>query len=123
MGTVIIKAVEAVGIGGGDYIVHQIQRGVAASQNLIGGAAQNIGKILSGAAQAQNLTVVSGIHTVADETAVIEHGQHIADNVQLLTAGLATGHVQLETESLEGFILISEPGKLTAELFFACSSI
>ena len=82
--------------------MHQSQSGVAADEGLLGLAAQHIGPVFPGAPKSCQVAVVSGI--VAVEDAVIgigQNGQNIADGVKLQLAGLAAGHIQIQTLALQ----------------------
>ena len=89
--------VEAVSIGLGDRVVHQLQGCAAADDALFGPAVENNGKELSRALQAGKLAVVSRVDAAVDAVARGgEHRENIADHIELLGTRLAAGHIQLE---------------------------
>ena len=57
---------QAVGVGPGDNIKHQIQAGHAAHKNIFGLAVQNLRPVPLGAGQTGQFTVIPGVHAVGD---------------------------------------------------------
>ena len=102
---------QTVGVGLGDCVVHQLQAGVAAHEHLLRTAAQDLGEEPLGSGQAAHLTVVADVDAVGDVVLRILHQmEDVGHHVQLLLAGLAPGHVQLEALGLELFKAAQDPG-------------
>ena len=98
----LLAVEQAVGVCLGNGVVHQGQAGVAADEALLRLAAQQLRKVLFRAGQACELPVVA--HVEARLHAVLrrfQHGQHVADQIQLLFSGLSPGHVQLQILPLQ----------------------
>ena len=88
---------QAVGIGPADHIIHQIQAGASAHNDLFLPTAQQVRKIGSCTGHPQNITVVSGLYSVVNTIfRGYNHVQNVADHVQLLGAGLSSCHIQLQ---------------------------
>ena len=98
----LLAVEQTVGEGLGNGVIHQGETGVAADEALLRFTAQDFSKELFRAGQTGELAIVA--HVKARLHAVLrlgENGQHIADQVQLLLPGLAPGHVQLQSFSLQ----------------------
>ena len=86
----------------GNGVVHERQRCIAADEALLGLAAENIGKQPLGGHDAAQLAVVAHVHAVDNALCRVgQHGQNIADHVQLCLGGLAARHVELQLLCLE----------------------
>ena len=99
------------GIRLGDGVVHQLQAGVAADEHLLRPAAQYLGKQRPCLRDARQLAIVPGIQPTRQ--IVLRSGQlcHLpCHHVQLLRAGLTTGHVQLQAQCLLCLIGLSHGG-------------
>ena len=101
---------QAVGVGLGDGVVHQLQTGVAAHEHLLRPAAQDLREQPLGRRQAAELAVVAHVDTVGHVVLRLLHqAENIADQIQLRLAGLAPGHVQIQAPGLQLLVL---PGHL-----------
>ena len=93
---------QAVGVGLGNHVVHELEAGAAADEALLGSNAQDLGKELLCRRKAGQLAVVAGVDAVDLAVGgVAEHGEDAGDQIQLLPAGLAPGHVELELHAAE----------------------
>ena len=99
---------QAVGEGLGHGVVHELEAGVAAHENLGSLAAQQLREQSAGGGDAGHLAVVAGLHAVDDIILRgFEHVKNVHDHVQLVAARLATGHIQVQTQGL--LLLIGGP--------------
>ena len=102
-----LAVLEAIGMSPGDQIVHEAQAGVATNEGLLNLTAKHIGPVFPAQLQTCQITVVSGIIAVNHAFGgVSEDRQHVADQIQLQLAGLAAGHIQLQSLISQ----IAEPG-------------
>ena len=86
---------QAVGVGLGHQVVHQVQAGVAADEDLLRLRAEELGEQPLGRRDAGQLAVVADVQSVVDAVGRIgQNGQQVADHVELLAAGLAARHVE-----------------------------
>ena len=106
---------EAEHIADVDQIVHQLQAGVAAHENLAGLHAEHIGKQCAGFGQTLQFTVVAGIG--AGIGGVIVHLQQVHGQIHLVRARLAAGHIQLEALGLKLFVLCLKRSFFGSEFF------
>ena len=88
-----------------DKVIHQLQAGVAAHEHFLRLYAKDIRKQHAGLLQAFQLAIVAGIRTGIG--GIVIHLQQVHSQIHLVRAGLAAGHVQLETLGLKFFILCS----------------
>ena len=97
----LLAVQQAVGIRLGHGVEHHLQGGVAPGDDLAGLAAQKVCKQLPGNGNTRHIAVISRINAVGDEV-VGSQGDvvHLHDHIQLLPAGLAPGHVQLQSQGL-----------------------
>jgi len=101
----LLRVQQAVRIGLGDRVVHEIERGVAADEALLGPASQNVRKQALGRRQTGQLAVVAHVDAVGHAVLRLrQHGQNVGDQIQLGLARLASGHIQLEALCLPVFI-------------------
>ena len=101
---------QAMGIGLGDGIVHQLQAGVAAHEHLLRPAAQDLREQPLGGGQATEFAVVTHVDAVGYVVFRLLHqAENIADQIQLRLTGLAPGHVQIQSPGLQLLVL---PGHL-----------
>ena len=110
---------QAMGIGLGDGIVHQLQAGVAAHEHLLTPAAQNLGKKLLGGRQTGHLAIVAHVNPTGEKILGLFHQveNHIGHHVQLGLSGLAPGHVQAQLLRLDGVKFFLQAGILRLPLF------
>ena len=88
---------QAVGVGLGNHVVHELEAGAAADEALLRGDAQDLGKELLCRRKAGQLAVVAGVDAVDLALGgVVDDGQHVGGQVKLVGAGLAAGHIQGE---------------------------
>lgn len=88
---------QAVGPGLGDQVIHELQAGGAAHEALLRLAVQNFGKEALGGRQAGEVPVVAGVDAVAFAVLRLgQGGEDAGDQVELLLAGLAASHIQLQ---------------------------
>ena len=88
--------------GAVDHAVHQLQTGVAAYKNLLGLAVQNVCEQALCLRQTGQSAVIADVDTVNNVILrLLEHVENIRDHIQLVLAGLAAGHVQLESLCLQ----------------------
>ena len=97
----------------GDQVVHQLQAGVAAHENLAGLHAEHIGKQCAGFGQTLQLTVVAGVKAVVGD--VVVHLEQVHGQIHLVRAGLAAGHVQLQIHTLKLLVLGLQRGLFSGE--------
>ena len=96
---------QAVGIGLGDGVVHQVQAGVASYEAFLRPAAENIGKERFCARQPGKAAVVAHIHSVRAAVCRIgQDAQNPADEIQLFLSRLSAGHIQFQALGLQGLI-------------------
>ena len=92
---------QAVGVGLGDEVVHERQAGVAADEYFLRLRTEQLGKQALRRRQTADLAVVPRVDPVVCAVGGVgKHGQNIAYHVELLPAGLAACHVQLEVQRL-----------------------
>ena len=115
---------QTVGVGTGDDVTHHIQGGGTAHENLRGLAVQHIGPVGTGRGQAGQLTVVPGVD-VSIEAVIggVQHGQNVADQVQLLLCRLTAGHVQVQALCLTIFEGSQHTCVLALQFFFGHAGI
>ena len=102
---------QAVGVGLGDGVVHQLQAGVAAHEHLLRLTAQDLREQPLGGRQAGELAVVAHVDAVGHIVLRLLHqGEDVADQIQLGLAGLAPGHVQLQPPGLQVLIFLGHLG-------------
>ena len=97
----------------GDQVIHQLQAGVAAHENLAGLHAEHIGKQCAGFGQTLQLTVVAGVKAVVGD--VVVHLEQVHGQIHLVRAGLAAGHVQLQVHALKLLVLGLQRGLFSGE--------
>ena len=96
------------GEGFGHGVIHELEAGVTARKNLGSLAAQQFREEGAGGGNAGHLAVISCFQAVNDVILRgLEHVENVHDHVQLLTAGLAAGHVQIQAQSF--LLLIGGP--------------
>ena len=96
---------QAVGVGLGDRVVHELEARIAAGEDLRGPAAEDIGEQLTRALKTLELAVVAGVHAAVHALlGAGQRGQDAADKVKLLLARLAARHVELEALGLPALI-------------------
>ena len=87
----------------GDQVIHQLQAGVAAHENLAGLHAEHIGKQRAGLGQTLQLTIVAGVKAVVSD--VVVHLEQVHGQIHLVRAGLAAGHIQFQVHPLKLLVL------------------
>ena len=93
---------QAVGVSLGDGVIHQLEAGVAPHEDLLRFAAQDIGEEPPGGGEAVHLAVIAHVEAAGDVVpGVLHQAENVADQVQLLLAGLAPGHVELPSLGLQ----------------------
>ena len=97
----------------GDQVIHQLQAGVAAHENLAGLHAEHIGKQCAGLGQTLQFTVVAGVKAVVGD--VVVHLEQVHGQIHLVRAGLAAGHVQLQVHALKLLVLGLQRGLFSGE--------
>ena len=108
---------QAVGIGLGDGVVHQLQTGVAADEALLRLAAENIGKQALGSRQTGTFAVVAAFNAVGDKIGGLDqYIAHFRYHIQLILARLAAGHVQAQPQRLLLFVIRLDRGVLRLTL-------
>ena len=96
---------KAVGVGLGNGVVHELKACVAAHEDLRVLAAEKFCKERACACKALELAVVARVHAAVDAVGGIgQHGQKIADEIELLFARLAARHIELEPLGLPALI-------------------
>ena len=105
---------EAEHIADVDEVIHQLQAGVAAHEDLFGLDAEDIREQNAGFVQTLQITVVAGIG--AGVGGVIGHLQQTHSQIHLVRAGLAAGHVQLQLHILKLLVLLFQLFLLSYEL-------
>ena len=97
-----LSAVDAVGVGHGDIIKHEVQTGIPAHDYLRGFYLKDFGKELFGFGDAVQQAVVAGIHAGIGRISVacVHTVQQAEGQIQLFGAGLAAGHIQLQPHRL-----------------------
>ena len=96
---------QAVGVGLGDRVVHELEARIAAGEDLRGLAAEDIGEQLTRALKTLELAVVAGVHAAVHALlGAGQRGQKAADHVELLLARLAACHVELEALGLPALV-------------------
>ena len=114
-GTIGMK--QSMGIGLGDQVVHQVQAGVAADEDLLRIGAEKIGKQTLGRRDTGQLAVIAHVNAAVHAVGGVgQDGQHIADQVQLGLAGLPAGHIQGKSPGPEVAVTFTQGGKLTFAL-------
>ena len=89
------------GKGLGHRVVHELQAGVAAHENLFRLAAQNVGKQRLGGGDTGHLAVIAGLDAVGDKVLGLdEDAEDIRHQIQLVAARLAPRHIQLQAQGL-----------------------
>ena len=92
-------------IGLGNGIVHKLQAGVSADKAFACLAAQKIGKQLLRSTQAGELPVIAHVGLIQQAVCrVVQHGQHVGNQVELLLARFAPGHIQPKVHIPQRFI-------------------
>ena len=86
-----------------DEVVHQLQRRVAAHDHFFHVGIQQLGKEPPGLRHALQHAVVAGVKTILAN--VIVHLEHFLGQIQLLGAGFAAVHVQVQAHIFVGLIL------------------
>ena len=113
----LFRMEQAVGHGLADGVVHQLEAGVAAGEDLALPTSQDLREEPPGGGEAGQLAVVAAVHAVGEKVLRrMEDIEKAADHVQLLLAGLAPGHVQLQALGLQGVILRPDGGQLRLQL-------
>ena len=93
---------KTVGIGLADGVIHQLQAGVAAHEDLLRPASQYFGEEPPGGGNAGHFAVIPDVDAVGDVVFRLLHQpENIADQIKLLLAGLAPGHIKAEALSLQ----------------------
>jgi RNA polymerase sigma factor (sigma-70 family) len=88
---------------GRDQIIHQLQRGASADDDLGGLHVEKLGKELSCGGDAEQIAVIADVErAVKTILAVGKHLQHIVGEIELRLAGLAARHVKLQSLCLNG---------------------
>ena len=98
-----LAACKAVGHGTGNGIEHHIQAGVASHNDLLSGHTEQLTKQRLHLRKAVGHAVVAAIfsggsHQICGRTEDIQHGH---GKIQLIHAGLASGHIQLQAHCLK----------------------
>ena len=112
-----LRVEKAVGHSLADGVVHQLEAGVAAGKDLALLTAQDLREKPPGGRETRKLAVVPAVDTVGDE--VLRRPEDVkdaADHIQLLLAGLAAGHIQLQALSLQGLVFRPDGGVLRLQL-------
>ena len=88
---------DAVGHGAGNGVVHHIQAGVSVDNNIVRGYLDHVGDQLLGLSDAVQNAVVPAVGAVlADEVVLAaQNVHHSHGEIQLLGAGLTSGHIKL----------------------------
>ena len=103
--------------GLGDEVIHEVQAGTAADEDLRGRHAQQLGKQALGRGNAGQLAIVAHVERAVEAVLRrLQHGQNAADHVKLRAARLAAGHVQGELLGLPGLVLLLQRGIFRAAL-------
>ena len=90
-------------------VIHKGQAGVAPGQHLLHRHFQQIGKHLPAGRNAFQCAVVAGIQSLIHGVLTgLDHRQHPFTGIQLVGAGLAPGHIQLQALGLVAFVLFVE---------------
>ena len=111
------RVLQAVRPGLGDEVIHEVQAGAAADEDLRGRHAQQLGKQALGRGNAGQLAVVAHVERAVEAVLRrLQHGQNAADHIELRTARLAAGHVQGELLGLPGLVLLLQRGIFRAAL-------
>ena len=96
---------QAVSVGLGDRVVHELEARIAAGEDLRGLAAEDIGEQLTRALKPLEFAVVAGVHAAVHALlGTGQRGQDAADHVELLLARLAARHVELEALGLPALV-------------------
>lgn len=93
----------AVGHPLGDAVVHHLQAGVVPQDDLVRGQANHVAEDLPHLRQAVPNAVVPAVVAVGigELAAGLQGLQHPQGQVQLIRAGLASGHIQLQVQGLK----------------------
>ena len=86
-----------------DQIIHHLQAAVAANDHIFGLHAQQFSKKAASLGHAFQQAIVTGIKAVFAN--VIIHFEHFHGKIQLLCAGLAAGHIQIQRHILVVLVL------------------
>ena len=90
-------------------VIHKGQAGVASGQHLLHRHFQQISKHLAAGGNAFQGAVVAGVQALIDGVLTgLDHRQHPFAGIQLVSAGLAPGHIQLQALGLIAFVLFIE---------------
>ena len=95
---------ESVGIRLRDQVVHEVQAGIAANEDLLRLNVQQLCKQRFAGGQAVEATIVAHVHAIADEVAVVQRMQHGIAQIKLAGLGLASCKVQREAQRAERVI-------------------
>ena len=109
---------DAVGIGAGNGIVHHVQAGIAVDDDVLGVVLHHVAQQLPGLFDAGQRAVVAAIGAViTGQVAVgIQHVHHPHGQVQLLLAGHAPAHVQVNAHGLEFLVFLLQEGNFIFQL-------
>ena len=96
---------QAVRVCLGNQIIHQIQAGVAADQNLLRLRTQQRGKELFCGWNARQLAVVAHVDALVHAVVgFVQNRQQIAHKIELFPPGLTARHVQREMQRFQSLI-------------------
>ena len=102
---------KTIGVRLGNNVIHELQTCVAAYKALLRFAAQYVGKQLLGRGQTIHIAIVAAVDAVADKVLGLHKNiAQVGDHIQLLFAGLAPGHVQLQPQCLLFFVVRQHSG-------------
>ena len=116
---------DAVGVGAGHRVVHHVQAGIAVDDDVLGVVLHHVAQQLPGLLDAGQRAVVAAIGAVvAGQVAVgIQHVHHAHGQVQLLLAGHAAAHVQVNAHALVFLVFLFQQGDLVLQLLAGHFSI
>ena len=113
-------AQQAVGIGLTNGVVHQLQAGISAHKHLLRTAAQDLRKKTAGSGDTGQFAIGPHIDAVSDVIGRVPHQvEEAVCLVDLLLAGLAAGHVQIQALRLQVVEFLLQAGVFRLALFRA----
>ncbi|MPM76126.1 hypothetical protein SDC9_123121 [bioreactor metagenome] len=89
----------------GDQVVHQIQARIAAADDFLGLAEQNLAEQFAAGGETRQLAVVARVDAIGNEVAVQYGSKHSVREGELCGFGLAAGQVEVEFVSAQGFVI------------------